>query len=344
VAGIEEVAKLAGVSTATVSRAMSGKAHVSAKSQAKVEAAALQLGYVASSSAYGMATGRTRTIGVVVPFVDRWYFSTILESAETLMREHGYDLTLYNLSGGVAQRQRIFNEFLLRKRVDAVLTCAVKFGHTELENLNRTRKPILGIGGPVSGARTISIDEVEAGRLATEHLIGLGHKKIGMIGGPTASEMEFQQNNLRRSGYEDALRAAGIEIQPNWFLPGNYTLPGGHHAAKQLLGDPRHAPTAIFCASDEMAFGAIMAAKELGLRVPEDVSIMGIDDHDLSEHFGLSTVSQNVRKQATYAVERLISIIESLSEVDSINTEENEDWPLELVVRSSTARPAAARA
>ena len=343
-AGIEEVAKLAGVSTATVSRAMSGKAHVSARAQAKVEAAALELGYVASSSAYGMATGRTRTIGVVVPFVDRWFFSAILESAETIMREHGYDLTLYNLSGGPAQRQRIFNEFLLRKRVDAVLTCAIKFGDTELENLNRTRKPILGIGGPVSGARTISIDEVEAGRLATEHLIGLGHKKIAMIGGTRATEMEFQQHNLRRGGYEDALRTAGLEIRPSWYLPADFTLPGGHHAAKQMLGDPRNSPTGIFCASDEMAFGAIMAAKELGMRVPEDVSIVGIDNHDLAEHYGLSTISQNVRKQATYAVERLISIIESLQEGDAINTEENEEWPLELVVRSSTARPAAARA
>lgn len=342
-AGIEEVAKLAGVSTATVSRALSGKAHVSAKAQDKVERAAAELGYVASSSAYGMATGKTRTIGVVVPFVDRWFFSAVLESAETKMRQHGYDLTLYNISGGEEQRKRIFDEFLLRKRVDAVFTCAIKFGEAELKNLNRTKKPILGIGGTVSGARTISIDDVAAAALATDHLIALGHSKIAMIGGHPASEMEFQQPNMRRRGYDQALERAGIEPNGAWYLPADFTIKGGYHAAKQLLGDPRGVPTAIFCASDEMGFGTIMAAKDLGLRVPEDVSVIGIDNHDMSEFFGLSTIAQNVRELTEHAVDRLIKIIEGFKDGDAINIEENEEWPVELIVRATTARPASSR-
>ena len=105
-AGIEDVAKLAGVSTATVSRALSGKDHVSDRARQKVEAAAAELGYVASHSAYTLATGRNRNIGVVMPYVDRWFFSVILESIESTLIEHGYDLTLYNLSGGLEQRHR----------------------------------------------------------------------------------------------------------------------------------------------------------------------------------------------------------------------------------------------
>jgi DNA-binding LacI/PurR family transcriptional regulator len=114
--GIEEVAALAGVSTATVSRALRGKDHVSAKAQAKVEDAARELGYVASSSAATLATGRTQNIGVVLPYIDRWFFSVILEAIETELIDHGYDLTLYNLSGGEKQRKKIFDELLLLPR------------------------------------------------------------------------------------------------------------------------------------------------------------------------------------------------------------------------------------
>ena len=339
-AGIEEVARIAGVSTATVSRALSGKEHVSAKSRAKVEAAAKQLGYVASSSAYTLATGRTRNIGVVIPAVDRWFFSVILEAIETVLIEHGYDLTLYNLSGGQEQRNKIFNDFLLRKRVDAVLTVAVKLSDTELANLTQTRKPIMGIGGPIDGARTLTIDDFAAGKLATEHLIGLGHTRIAHIGGLEPTEMDFKQPSKRRTGYEHALTAAGLQIRPTWFIPTDFTIQGAYHAAKQILGDPRNAPTAIMCSSDEMGFGAIMAAKDLGLRVPQDVSVIGMDNHDMSDFFGLSTINQNVRGQGRHTAEKLLSLLENYVEGEPVNVELNTEWPVELLVRSSTARPA----
>jgi len=340
-AGIEDVARLAGVSTATVSRALSGKDHVSAKSKAKVEAAAAELGYVASSSAYTLATGRTRNIGVVVPFVDRWFFSVILEAVESVLIERGYDLTLYNLSGGMDQRAKIFNDFLLRKRVDGVLTVAVKLADSELANLSHTRKPIIGIGGPIAGARTITIDDFNAGKLATEHLISLGHTKIAHIGGLAPTEMDFKQPSLRRFGYEAALKAAGLPVRDTWFVPTDFTMAGAYHAGKQILGDPRNAPTAIVCSSDEMGFGTIMAAKDLGLRVPQDVSIVGMDNHDQSEFFGLSTVSQNVRGQGKHAAEAILKILEDPVEGEPVNIELNTEWPVELIVRSSTARPAA---
>ena len=340
--GIEDVARLAGVSTATVSRALSGKNNVSDRAQAKVNAAANELGYVASHSAYTLATGRNRNIGVVMPSLDRWFFSAILEAAETSLIEHGYDLTLYNLSGGPAQRAKIFNEFLLRKRVDAVLTVAVAPSSSELDNLNKMKKPILGIGGPIPGARALWMNDVKAGRLATDHLISLGHTRIGHLGGTPAAQMEFQQPRLRQVGYNEALAAAGLEARPSWFLQAELTLESGYHQAKQMLGNPEAAPTALFCASDEMAFGAIMAAKDLGLRVPQDVSIVGIDNHDLSEFYGLTTISQNVRAQGREAAETLIKLLSGPDISDEPNIEINTEWPIELVVRSSTARPASA--
>ncbi len=336
--GIEDVAKAAGVSTATVSRALSDKDHVSEKAKAKVKAAAAELGYVASSSAYTLATGRTRNIGVVLPYVDRWFFSVVLEAIENVLIDHGYDLTLYNLSGGQHQRDRIFREFLRRKRVDGVLTVAVKLTDTELTNLTQTRKPIIGIGGPISGARTLTIDDRAAGRLATEHLIGMGHTRIALIGGDEPTEMDFKQPSLRRDGYVDALKANNLEQRSSWFVPADFTMKGAYHAAKQILGDPRNAPTAIVFLSDEMGMGAIMAAKDLGLRVPQDVSVVGMDNHDTSEFFGLTTINQDARGQGRFAAERLLELLDGKHEGEPVNVEQNQEWPIELLVRSSTAR------
>jgi LacI family transcriptional regulator, repressor for deo operon, udp, cdd, tsx, nupC, and nupG len=337
-AGIEEVAKLAGVSTATVSRALSGKDHVSAKALAAVQLAASELGYVVSHSAYTLATGRNRNIGVVMPRVDRWFFSTVLEAAETELISNGYDLTLYNLRGGDNQRSQVFQEFLLRGRVDAVLAVAIQPDKDEIAALDRLGKPIVGIGGIIPGARTIEMDDFAAGKLATEHLISLGHTKIANLSGEILTNWEFNQPGLRRAGYLEALKNAGIESKEAWQVMGDYSIPSGYRAAKQLLGDPRNAPTALFCNSDEMAIGAILAAKDLGLRVPQDVSIIGIDDHDFAEFFGVTTITQTVSAQATFAVRTILDLLSDPDLGSHVNVDQNTVWPSELIVRSTTAR------
>ena len=340
--GIYEVAKLAGVSIATVSRALSGKDVVTDETRKKVEAAASELGYVASHSAYTLATGKNRNIGVVLPAVDRWFFAKILEAVDSDLTENGYDLTLYNLSAGASQREKIFKDFLLRKRVDAVLAISVHPRPKELEQLNKMKKPIIAIGGQVSGARSLSIDDFYAGQLATQHLIALGHTKIANISGPQNSDLEFNQPDKRREGYQSAMKEAGLSILDSWLGVADYTANGAYRAAKQMLGDPRHAPTAIFCNSDEMGFGAILAAKDLGLRVPQDVSVIGIDNHDMSELFGLTTIDQQVREQGLVAAGMLLEVLGEADSVSEINVQQEVIWPVELLVRDSTARPGAA--
>lgn len=337
-AGIEQVAKLAGVSTATVSRALSGKGHVSERARAKVKLAADELGYVASSSAYTLATGLTRNIGVVMPFIDRWYFSVILEAIETELIEHGYDLTLYNLSGGSGQRETIFSQFLARKRVDGVLAIAVKLDQRELDLLSRTGKPTIGVGGVIPGAHSLTIDDTAVGATATEHLLKLGHRKIACIGGNEPAEMDFGQPSLRRLGWEYALKKASIKPEPDWFVATDFTMAGGYQAAMKLLADKANLPTAIVCASDEMGFGAIMAAKDCGLRVPQDISIIGVDDHDTSDFFGLTTVSQDVRGQGRHVAKLLLELVENTVAGEPVNIEHIERWPVSLVLRSSTAK------
>jgi DNA-binding LacI/PurR family transcriptional regulator len=152
--------------------------------------------------------------------------------------------------------------------------------------------------------------------------------------------MDFKQPSKRRTGYEHALTTAGLQIRPTWFIPTDFTIQGAYHAAKQILGDPRNAPTAIMCSSDEMGFGAIMAAKDLGLRVPQAVSVIGMDNHDMADFFGLSTINQDVRGQGKFAAENLLRLLDEYEEGDPINIEHNTDWDVQLLVRSSTARPA----
>jgi LacI family transcriptional regulator, repressor for deo operon, udp, cdd, tsx, nupC, and nupG len=336
--GIIEVAARAGVSTATVSRTLNGKAHVSARSRERVLKAAAELGYVASSSAYTLATGRAKNIGVVMPYVDRWFFSVVLEGITNALSARGYDVTLYCLSGGPAARKRVFEDLLLRKRVDGVLTVALKLREGEMQKLTAVGKPIVGIGGPITGVRSLTVDDEGAGLLATQHLISLGHTEIGMVSGNQAAEGEFHQPYLRQTGYRQALLDANLDFQPGWLVEADFTVAGAYHAAKQMLGDPRAAPSALFCASDEMAFGAIMAARDLGYRVPQDISVIGFDGHDSSEFYSLTTISQSPRNMGARGADMLVDILESGSSRDLLNYEHTTEWPIELVVRGSTAR------
>lgn len=335
-AGIEEVAKLAGVSTATVSRALSGRGHVSPTTKEKVVEAASALGYVVSSNASSLASGRMRNIGVVVPFLNRWFFSSVIEGAQQSLLRHGYDLTLYNLAGVGDERRSVFEHFLLRQRVDAVIAISLELTESEVTRLHAIGKPLVGVGGPIPGVQTLMVDDAAIARLATEHLLGLGHRRIAHIGGDREFDLDFHLPTNRRLGYETALVAAGITPDPHLFAPADFTIRGGYHAAKQLLGVPHERPTAIFAASDEMAIGSILAARDLGLVVPRDVSIIGIDGHDLSDFFGLSTVSQFPRAQGEEAVAVLMDQLEPSSTPQAAA---NQLLPYELIVRSSTASP-----
>lgn len=327
---LQDVATLAGVSTATVSRALSGKGHVSARARARVQQAAQELGFVVSYHASSLASGRSRNIGVVLPCVDRWYFSTVLEGVAEALVEAGYDLTLHNFAGD-RYRETVLTDFLLRKRLDAAVAVALHLDPAETEQLLSAGIPLVGVGGPLVGAPTISIDDLDVGRRATEHLIGLGHRRIAHLGGAKESRRYFPMSNDRRAGYEQAMTKAGLPVQPAWSLIADYTFTDAYQHAKNLLADPAGRPTAIFAASDEMAAGAILAARDLGLTVPGDLSVIGVDAHPIGEAFGLTTIDQHARQQGEHAVERLLGHLTGTG-----GEPVNEVLPAHFVVRSST--------
>ncbi|MGZ0712139.1 LacI family DNA-binding transcriptional regulator (plasmid) [Coraliomargarita sp. W4R53] len=333
---IDEVARRAGVSTATVSRALSGRANVSAPTRARVEAAASHLGYVVSASASSLASGRMRNIGVLVPYLDRWFFSTVLSGIATALMRRGYDITLYNLTADRAERRDVFEKFLRRQRVDAIVAISIELDPAETELLKQLKLPVIAIGGPNPHLTTLTVDDVAVARLATEHLLTLGHRDIAHIGANPEFDIDFHVPTQRRVGFERALADAGIAPQPALFEPADFTIEGGFRAAKQILGKPGVRPTAIFAASDEMAIGAILAARELGYRVPDDLSIAGIDGHELGEFFNLTTVDQFPLGQGERAAEALLHELEPADDEAAPPTPSH--LPYELIVRGSTSR------
>ncbi len=336
---IDEVARYAGVSTATVSRALSGRGHVSDTTRARVESAAKTLGYVVSSSASSLASGRTRNIGVLVPFLDRWFFSTVLSGTASALMRRGYDITLYNLTADPEQRRNVFETFLRRQRVDGVIAISIELGDEEIERLRELDLPVIAIGGPNPRLPTLTVDDLAVARLATEHLVTLGHRDIAHIGASPEFDIDFHIPTHRRQGFEQALADAGIPARPSLYEPADFTIEGGFRAAKQLLGRPGERPTAIFAASDEMAIGALLAARELGYRVPEDLSVVGIDGHELGEFFRLTTVDQFPLGQGERAADAILDELEAkdAGRADSAG-DELRRLPYELIVRGSTAR------
>lgn len=334
--GIEDVARRAGVSTATVSRALSGNGPVSSASRRKVADAAASLEYVVSSNASSLASGRTNNIGLIIPGLARWFFAAAVEGAQHALMRHGYDVTLYDLSGVGKERDRVFDLFLQRQRIDGLIAISLELSPGEVQRLRALGKPVVGVGGPIEGIVTLAVDDVAISRLATEHLLTLGHTQIAHVGGAETFDLNFHIPTNRHVGYGLALTDAGIEIRPDFTVTADFTIEGGYHSAKQLLGDPRRRPTAIFAACDEMAIGCMLAARELGLVVPRDVSIIGIDGHELSEFFGLTTISQDPRAQGERAVELLVDLLRPGGQ-----PERSLSLPLayELIVRSSTAVP-----
>lgn len=339
--GIKEVAAHAGVSSATVSRALSGNGAVSEETRRRVLEAAEELGFVISYNASSLASGRTRNVGVVMPSVGRWYFAQVLEGAASALIEAGYDLTLYNTSDGPGHRESVLTEMLRRKRVDAVITVALRLTEEELAQLRAVDKPIVAIGGPLPGTTTIRVDDAGISSLATRHLISLGHTRIAHIGGGEELERDFQLGGTRRNGYESAMREAGLTPEASWISSAEFSVAGGFRAAKTLLARPDVRPTAIFCAADEIAVGAILAARELGLRVPEDLSVIGIDGHDMGEAFGLTTIGQNPAGQGAAAVAAVLALMQN-EPTDPLW--ESGFYPTEFTVRSSTAVPGSLRA
>lgn len=331
---IYDVAALAGVSAATVSRSLRGAPKVAPATRQRVTDAARALSYVASPQAAGLASGRTRTVGVIVPFVTRWFFSNLVAGSADVLREAGYDVLLYHL-GSASERDRFFDRMPLARRVDGVLTCSMPLTEQHTLALRALDIPYVCIGSPLLGRPSVSIDEVAAVQSAVHHLLHQGHERIAYLAGePDDPGFGFISAPQRRAGFELALSTAGLQADPRLSVSGRYGVQGGAAAMASLLAAPV-LPTAVVAEYDELAMGALLTLRRAGLQVPGDISIVGVDDHEMAEVVGLTTVRQDVYEQGAVAGRLMLGQLS----VEPDTGEATRVLPTQLVLRGSTAPP-----
>jgi DNA-binding LacI/PurR family transcriptional regulator len=329
--GIVEIAERAGVSPATVSRALRGMHHVNEGTRTKIVAAAMELNYPLRPDLIPAdLVKRTNRIGVIAPYISRWFFSQAINGIEQSLREVGMDLLLYNFSQ-VDARQRIFQQKQLRGKVDAIIVVSMPPTDEEFTSLLSLGIPITTIGFNHIGCTSISIDDVLGGKVATKHLTDLGHREIAVLSGARETAYNFDVSGNRSKGYVEALNEVGVEWNPELEISGDFNIYTSEIAMDAFLRRKK-LPTAIFCHSDEMAFGALKAIRNKGMRVPEDISVIGFDDHDIAQYIGLTTVSQPPQFEGQVAAAATVTEITNPS-----LKKKNIVVPLNLVVRETTA-------
>lgn len=321
---------MAGVSTATVSRALRGLPNVSEATRDRVRSAAAMLGYVPTPSASSLASGRTRTVGVLTPWVSHWFFASVIEGAERALRREGYDALLYTFMVERRGRQAVDVE-VLRRRVDGVLVVGLPLATYELQALFALQVPVVFVGSGVEGQVTIRLDDHAIGRQAVELLLELGHTRIGHVTGLPDTVSGWSPPIGRQRGWLDALHRAGITPAESWVVNGYFDVEGGRDSGHRLFSQFPDV-TAVFATSDEMAMGVILAAHDVGRRIPEDLSVVGVDGTEFSEVVGLTTFAQDAGQQGADAAEILLRIVAGGPEPSPETTV----YPAELVVRSST--------
>jgi DNA-binding LacI/PurR family transcriptional regulator len=311
-----------------------GLPRVSPATREKILEVAGALGYVASSSASGLATGRTRTMGVLAPFVSRWFFSKAIEGADRELHARQYNLSLFNLGGHGSNRERLFSKTMVYKQIDALLVLCMALTPDELDHLQKIDIPLIVVGGHVEECAYIGIDDYAAASAAVRHLIDLGHRDIALLHGDDETDLNFDVPRVRILAFTDVMAAAGLPARPEWDEWGDFTLRSGQEAFRRLWARPGAKPTAIFCASDEMAMGVIFEAALAGVRVPEDLSVVGIDDHDFADAMGLTTVRQRPDEQAELATKMLLDELNGVA-----GAVRSAVAPHQLIVRRTTAPP-----
>ncbi len=333
-ASILDVAALAGVSASTVSRSLRGHSSISAPTRQRVLEAARELSYSASPQASGLASGRTRTIGIVVPFVTRWFFVNVVAGAYEVLHDAGYDVLLYHL-GTAQSRDRFFERMPLARRVDAVLTLTLPLTEEHTLALRALDMPLVTLGAVLPGVPCVRIDDVAAVRTAVHHLLHQGHEQIVMIGGVEDDQgFGFASSQRRRTGYRRAMADAGLARHVDVVSAEAYGIEGGAAAMAALMDRPT-LPTAVVAEYDELAIGAVRTLRRASIAVPGRLSVVGVDDHEMASVVDLTTVSQPVQEQGSVAARLLLDILDD----DTGPASTEVVLPTRLVVRGSTGTP-----
>lgn len=329
---LSDLARMAGVSAMTVSRVLNNRPGVGEETRQRVLELLSGSGYTPNISARSLAGsragGRTQVLGMVVPDLSTQYVSEIARGAGEAAVKHGYDVILYTSTNGEHAYERV--HALTKGIVDGLLLVLPHASAEYTELLRRTRLPVIVIDhrGEIADTPAVTVDNYSGARLAVDHLVGLGHRRIGFITG----RMDTRASQERLRGYREGLLVHGLSVDEALIRPADFLRPSGFHAAGELLA-LGEAPSAIFVSNDVMAFGAMDAIKDHGLRIPDDISVIGFDDIPMSAqvHPPLTTVRQPLYEMGAAATSMLITLLADVS----LSTDHPE-LSTELIVREST--------
>ena len=335
-ATISDVAARAGVGVGTVSRVLNGRTNVRPLTRAKVLDAIEALKYRPSSLARNLSLRKTHVIGVVVPFFTSPSAVERVRGVASVLASSPYDLMLFDIESE-DRREHAFRLFDRGDRSDGLLLVSLVPPEDEVERLHAARLPCVLVDAPHPAFPTVVIDDVRGGELATSHLIDLGHRRIAFMGDKPSDPFRFASSSDRTHGYERALEQAGIEVRPEYVRQGTQVDHLARSIAIDLLRLPER-PTAIFAASDQQALGVLEAARILGIRVPEELSVVGFDDVEVAAYVGLTTVRQPLFESGRRGADLLLRLLTEGGEQPP--APQVEQLAVEVVVRSTTAVPA----
>jgi LacI family transcriptional regulator len=330
---MREIARLAGVSSATVSRVINGSSLVTDETALRIQGIIKQTGFVPNTSAVHLKNGKSQIYGIIIPDLTNPFFTELVKMFEELLVENDQELLVANTDFHSTRTQRSVHRMLLR-RVDGVALLTSELEAASLESLVQNRIPVVTTDHyrTPRGISDIVIDFSGGMAQMVAHLKSLGHRQVGFIGGTAG----LVTSRVRRESFLDAVVKQGLSSREGWIVDGDFKIPGGSAAMTQILSQSE-IPTAVVCANDLTAIGALRTAHEKGLRIPEDISIAGCDDIDMADivYPPLTTLRISRREYARMLFEAL-----QVAGEDLTRPGRQFHLPLRLIVRQSTG-PAA---
>jgi DNA-binding LacI/PurR family transcriptional regulator len=332
---IKDIARLADVSHATVSRALRDSPLVNRETGEKIRRIAKECGYTPSAAARSLVTRRTNSVGVVVTSISDPFAAEVVGGIEAAAAEHGFSLLLADSSADPEREIRAVR-LLEERRVDGIVVTASRVGALYVPMLSRMRVPIVLLNNqhPSAFVHSVMIANTEASLAVTRHLIGLGHRRIAYLG----DRYGDQSDTERFAGYRQAINEVGFAFEPELVVHGD-GKPEGASAAMANLLDLPHPPTAVFCYNDMSALGAYRTIRMRGLRIPDDVSVVGFDDLQIMQYTDppLTTVRQPMHRMGRMAMDTLLQLLSGATSEHLVTV------PGELIIRESTAPPKEAK-
>ncbi len=334
---IKEVAEIAGVSIATVSRCINNPTQVRKQTRTKVQEAILKTGYSPNTIAQSFRRGRTNIIMVVIPSIGDPFFTDVMLGIRSVVAEHNYSIIISETNFNTITAEEVGAMMVSRQADGFILLASIfPFGNKLLATPENRFQPVVigceAISASLAEIPSVHIDNMAGAQEATNFLISKGHRKIAFISGQGTSLLTRDREN----GYRAAMHKAQLGIEDGWVVEGNLSIEGAGTACSQLLNHPDR-PTAIFCATDEMAIGCIHEIRSQGLSIPEDISIMGFDDIRYARVMepALTTVSQPARLIGERVAMRLLMAIETGNQPNN----QPVILPHKLIIRKSVAAP-----